>query len=372
MKSVREYREALYGCRFCSMCKPAAEVANLTQFESHTTRARAITLWRVQEGIAEWRPRDVELLYESTLDSISQAWCVVDYPVSEYVLAARAAVYAAGLAPPQVRDAVRRAAAVPPAEAASVLLLGGEAAEAGIPELAQDAVRALGRVGTPAKAAVAPSGALAYCLGDLETARAQAEAVAGLIRDAGARSVVADGPQTLWALTRILPDLGVQLPHGVGVHSLSECLAGTLQSGSPTRSRSAGARVLFHDSRAASLLAEAPPTAEAIQPGYHGPEETLGKGRIFDAPRQGLDALGMQRLFSVWSRALCKSCGADDGLWLTYPALAEGLARQRLREAKRQGAELLVADSPLCVTHLSRFAAGEGVEVCWLAALLEG
>ena len=372
MKSLRDYREVLYGCRFCSMCKPAGEVANLTQYESHTTRARAITLWRLAEGIAEWRPRDVELLYQSTLDSISQAWCVVDYPVSEYILAARAEAFAAGLAPAAAQQAARRTVPVPPTESAPVLLLGGEAAELGNSEHAREAIRALERAGTQAKAVVASSGALAYSLGDLAGARVQAHAVVEMIQQAGARSVVADGPQTLWALARVYPDLGVPLPKGVGVTSLSESLANKLGSGAPMRSSYADRRVFFHDSRAACLLAERPPTAEAIQPGYRGPEVTLGKGRVFDAPRQLLDGLGIHRLYFVWSRALCKSCGADDGLWLTYPALAEGLARRRLQEARRLGAELVVTDSPLCAAHLARFAEAEGIEVCWLPAVLEG
>ncbi|MCI0477706.1 MAG: hypothetical protein L0Y55_15795, partial [Anaerolineales bacterium] len=108
MKDLREYKDTRYGCRFCTMCKPAAEVANLTQLESHTTRARALILWRIAADIAKWQPRDIELLYQSTLDSISQAWCVVDYPVSEHVLAARAEVHAAGHAPQEVRQTLTR------------------------------------------------------------------------------------------------------------------------------------------------------------------------------------------------------------------------------------------------------------------------
>jgi Fe-S oxidoreductase len=233
-------------------------------------------------------------------------------------------------------------------------------------------VRTLEQVGTHAEAVVASSGALAYCLGDLEGARAQAQGVVELVRQTGAQSLIADGAQTLWALTRIYTDLGVSLPDGVAVTSLTEVLAEAVGRGTSEPAGVSGRRAFFHDSRAASLLADCPPSVEAIQPGYRGPEETFGKGRIFDAPRQALDALGMQRPFSVWSRALCKSCGADDGLWLTYPALAEGLARQRLQDAKRLGADLLVADSPLCAAHLSRFAAAEGIEVRWLPVLLGG
>lgn len=415
MKSLREYREVLYGCRFCPMCKPAGEVANLTQVESHTTRARAIMLWRIAEGIATWRPRDVELLYQSTLDSISQAWCVVDYPVSEYVLAARAEAFAAGLAPQRVREAAHRSVPIPPPEATPVLLLAGEAADLGNPALAQDALRALERAGTRAEAAVATTGALAYSLGDLAGARAQAQAVVELIRRSGASVVVADGAQTLWALRRIYPALAVALPDGVAVPSLSELLADAMQRGtltlpgvhpeqsaavskeatkqhlrhtqahvSPT-SESAiasnpsasseslaliGRKAFFHDCRAISLAAGAAAHTEAIQPGYRGDEENLGKGNVFDAPRRVLDALGASRTYSVWSRALCKSCGADDGLWLTYPQLAEGLAKQRLQEARRLGAEVIVTDSLLCAKHLARTASNDDLPIRYLPELL--
>lgn len=65
-----------------------------------------------------------------------------------------------------------------------------------------------------------------------------------------------------------------------------------------------------------------------------------------------------------------RSCGADDGLWLTYPKLAAGLARQRLQEAKRLGAETLITDSVLCARHLAKFCAEEDVRVVWLPELL--
>lgn len=80
--------------------------------------------------------------------------------------------------------------------------------------------------------------------------------------------------------------------------------------------------------------------------------------------------MGMERLYSTWSRSLCRSCGADDGLWLTYPKLAAGLARQRLQEAKRLGAEILITDSLLCAQHLAKYCAEGDVRVVWLPELL--
>lgn len=369
MKNLREYKDNLYGCRFCTMCKPVAEVANLTQLESHMTRARALMLWRIAEGIAEWQPRDIELLYQSTLDSISQAWCVVDYPVSEYVLAARAEVYAAGQAPQEVRQALSRSNVAQTIAKSDVLFLASEAAELENESASEPALRALERAGIKPSMATVWSGALAFGLGDVPRAVEQAKQVVELIRQSGARTIIADGAQTLWALRRVYPALKVALPDGVAVTSLSEFLANAIKQGQVSLPH-IQQKIFFHDCRAATLVADGTAQTEVIQPGYRGDEETLGKGNVFDAPRRVLDALGVNRMYSVWSRTLCKSCGADDGLWLTYPKLAAGLAKQRLQEAKRIGAEMIVTDSILCAKHLARVAGDGDIAVRWLPELL--
>ena len=367
--ALSAYRDFLYGCRFCPMCKPAGEVANLTLFESHTTRARALLLWRIAEGIATWQKRDVELLYQSTLDSISQAWCVVDCPVSEYVLAARAEVCAVGQAPQPVRQALSRFNVAQTIAKSDVLFLASEAAELENESASEPALRALERAGTKPSVATVLSGAFAFALGDLPRAAEQAKQVVEVIRQSGARTIIADGAQTLWALRRVYPALNVALPDDVIVTVLSEFLADAIKLEQVALPRMRQ-KIFFHDCRAASLVADAMAQTEAIQPGYRGDEETLGKGNVFDAPRHVLDALGVNRMYSVWSRALCKSCGADDGLWLTYPKLAEGLAKQRLQEAKRLGAEMIVTDSILCAKHLVHVAGDDGIAVRWLPDLL--
>ncbi|HIQ05009.1 MAG TPA: (Fe-S)-binding protein [Anaerolineae bacterium] len=364
------YSNFLFGCRFCPMCKPAGEVANLTMLESHTTRARAMMLWRIANDLATWGSREVELLYQSTLDSISQAWCVNHYPVSEYMAVARVEVFRAGLAPESVQQALQRTTPEPVPVNGDVLLLASEAAELGDAKAYQPALQALARAGVQAKPLVAASGALTYSLGDRQCARDQATRVVDLIQESNAWMVIADSPQTLWALHRIYPVLEVSLPTGVTVTSLSEHLARAVQEGRLTLPRHDGERIFFHDSRSACLVADEMAQAEVIQPGYRGPEETLGKGEVYDAPRRLVDNMGMERLCSVWSRSLSKSCGADDGLWLIYPKLAEGLARQRLQEAKQLGAELIITDSVLCARHLARAAEEGDVHVHWLPELL--
>jgi Fe-S oxidoreductase len=353
------------------MCKPAGEVANLTLLESHATRARAMQIWRTLEGTGSWTPRHVELLYESTLDSISQAWCISHYQVSDYILGARAEVFEAGLAPGVVTQALNRSRPVTVAHSAEVLLLASEVAEFGDEAAVQPALRMLDRTGIRAWPVVAPSGALAYALGNRTMAREQARRLGALVGESQARMVVADGPQTLWALRRIYPKLGVALPDGVIVTSCSEHLARALDEGRVRLPRRPGRKVLVHDSRSAALCADTFASAVTIQPGYRGDEETLGTGAVYDAPRRLVDATEAVRLFTVWSRSLSRSCGADDGLWLTYPALAEGLARQRLAEARRLGAEMVVADSLVCARHMSRFSHAEQMPARWLLEWLE-
>ena len=103
---LEAHKQALYELRFSPMCKPAGEVANLTQLESHTTRSHVMMMWRIAAGHLDWGEREAELIYESTLDSISEAFDVFHYPVSQYMLDARAEIWESGLAPEPVVEAV--------------------------------------------------------------------------------------------------------------------------------------------------------------------------------------------------------------------------------------------------------------------------
>ncbi len=352
------------------MCKPAGEVSNLTQLESHTTRARALLLWRVAEYGLAWRPRDVELLYQSTLDSISQAFCVVDYAVSEYVAAARAEIYAAGQAPAPVMAVLQRQYLPCYASPVDTVLLAGDAAELDDYGAMSTLEGLLARAGIRASGLLAPSGAFAYALGALDLARSQAGEVARLVAECGARRVVADGPDTLWALRRLYPALGTPLPDSVEITSLSEALASVLAGSRLRLPNYNGQKIFFHDSRSAFQLGKRSARAEAIQPGYRGPETMSGEGEVYEAPRRLLTALGMAPCYSVWCRALSRSSGADDGLWRTYPALARSLAQARLAQARAAGAERLVTDSLLAARWLAQAWQAGDPAVSWLPELL--
>jgi len=283
---LEAHKKELYKLRFSPMCKPAAEVANLTQLESHTTRSRMMMLWRIAEGHLDWSQREVELLYESTLDSISEAFDVFHYPVSRYMLDARADVWEAGLAPENVQRVVstsleQKVDSPPQVKAKGALLLAGEIAQLGDKGFLPPLETALGAAGLTAPVWIAPSGALAYALGAWEAAQEQARAILEGIENSRASTVIADGPETAWALLKVYPALGLTLPDGVKVKLLSEALAERLI---PDR-RELGA-VFFHDSRPAYFLAESAPNHLAVMPGFAGEATAFGSGPVYEVPRK--------------------------------------------------------------------------------------
>lgn len=371
MARLNAYNQQLYELRFSPMTKPATEVSNLTQLESHTTRARTMMFWRITQGIIHWGQREVELLYQSTLDSISEAFDVFHYPISQIMLAARADVWDAGLAPECVRQAVAWAGSAgpepDPAPAASTLLLAGEIAQLPDTALLAPVQAALRAADISAAAWVVPTGALPYALGAWDAARAQARQVVAGIQQSGAQTIIADGPETAWALTKIYPALEIGWPENVTVKLLSAVLDERL---TPSLAPRHAETVFVHDSRPACLIADEMANNLAVMPGYNEDEAAFGRGAVYEAPRRLLDALGASRVFRTWTRSLAKTSGADDGLWLTYPHLAAGLASQRLDYAERLGATLLVTDSPLAAAFLAKHATGRTLKVKLLAELL--
>ena len=262
---LEAHKQALYELRFSPMCKPATEVANLTQLESHTVRARTMMFWRIAQGIIDWGPREVELTYESTLDSISGAFDVFHYPIHLYMLDARADIWDAGLAPDCVKRIVEASAgktiADPPAT--ETVLLAGEVAQLGDDALLEPMAAALEAAGVEAPAWVVPSGALAYALGAWDVARMRAIKVVEALESRDVKTIVADGPETAWALTKIYPALGVALPGGVTVKLLSEVLA----AGIVPPSQDLG-KIFVHDSRPAYLIATEERLHTVVLPGY--------------------------------------------------------------------------------------------------------
>ncbi len=364
LKTLKEFEKDLYGCRFCPMCKPASEVANITQVESHTTRARAMMVWRYTAGVAELSRDEIELLYRCTLDSVSEAWCVNHYPVSAYVAAARRSIVSQDRAPEEVKAALGFSTTLEEKGEGEVLFLACEIAQTNQEAMLDVALEVLEKGGIRARALPLLDGSFAYSLGAEKEARDRTGIVAQAIRESGAHTVYCDGPRTQWALSELASMLDVEMPEDIVIKPFAEVM---LKVAEPA---SSPGKVFSHDCRAAMGLARSLPTDAAILPDCTGPEEVLGTGDVYELPRRVLDALGMVRTFSVWSRAMAKSCGADDGLDFTYPELAAELARERIRKVKETGAEKLVTDSPLCAAHMRKALIEDTSYIAWLPELV--
>jgi Fe-S oxidoreductase len=365
---LSQYRKELYELRFSPMCKPAAEIASVTKLESHSTRSRVLLMWRIVSGLCEWAPREVELIYQSTLDSISEAFDLFKYPVSELMLAARADVWELGLAPNVVRYAAEKESQLTQPithPSNQTVVLAGEISQLNDSRQLSSILSALRKHGIDAEPLVVPTGASAYALGARQIASEQAKSVVDALIRGNVKVVVTDGPETAWALRKIYPRLGLSLPETTKVTMLSEVLAAV-----PVRAETTLGKVFVHDSRAACLVADRMASHLAILPGYRENEAEFGLGEVYEAPRRLIDQLGAERLFTTWTRSLAKSCGSDDGLWLTYPNLAAELAEARLREVDRLGADLLITDSPLAAAFLRQHRGQHRVKTVFLPEIL--
>jgi hypothetical protein len=259
-----------------------------------------------------------------------------------------------GLVPGPVKAALQRDAAPAPCPKAETILLASSAAELGNPAFADPAVKALAKIGIKASVYAEMTGSLSFVLGDVDSAKRQAEAVIRMIAAGGVKRIITDGVQGLFSLRVIYPLLGVQLPKGIQINSLAEVLAEKAKGNVSADAAAGKTKVYVHDSRAACLLADEMSSDEALKPELDGNESLLGKGEIYEATRRIVDEAGLTRVFGVWSRALSKSCGTDDGLWITYPEIAKKLALSKLDYVAGLGAEVIITDDLLNAEYLKK------------------
>ena len=369
MLRTKEYEQYLWGCRFCPMCKPVSDVANATFLESHATRAHAMIIWRVSNGIKDYTDKEIELLYQTNLDSVSEAFCVDHYAVSSYLLAARQDIVDAGRAPKVVCAVFERAQEirVSGATKGGAAILCSEALSFGYQEAVQKVSDVAKKLGAGVIAGY--SGVDAYVLGNTKKALADANDLVKAIADSGVQTIVADGTETWYALTKLYPEIGVTLPQGVKVVNMAEF---AFASKDVTKSDITGKDVFVHDARASYFLREGEADEKVIMPDFFGPEELLGAGKVYETIREIVDKMGAVRKFSVWSRALAKSMGMDEALYLTYPDLAAKIAAVRLKHIAEIGAQYIVTDSLATVLFLenTKPEGSENIKPIWLPQLI--
>jgi Fe-S oxidoreductase len=102
---------------------------------------------------------------------------------------------------------------------------------------------------------------------------------------------------------------------------------------------------------------------------FHDPCH-LGRGlKIFDEPREIIKKLGYEISEMKLSRNESFCCGAGGGVKSNEPELANKIGKDRIEQAKKTGAKILVTNCPLCYLHLKENA--KEIEVKELIELFE-
>lgn len=89
----------------------------------------------------------------------------------------------------------------------------------------------------------------------------------------------------------------------------------------------------------------------------------LGRGsRVFDAPRNVIKNIpGVEFIEMVRSRELSRCCGAGCGCVAAFKPIAVSLALERVLEAEKTGADLIVTTCPFCNLNLNNVAKENGM-----------
>lgn len=215
------------------------------------------------------------------------------------------------------------------------------------------------------------AGGLAYDLGFQDDARTLAQHQQRLLKASGASVLLSACAEDYAAFRNLYPRLGVSLQDVRVVHStdfLEELLAaGKLQ----LRTQGEG-KFTYHDPCRLGRLSEpyTPWQGQWItvlntMAVPDSPRPVLyGNGGNYEAPRRLLQRVqGLQLVEMERNREFAYCCGAAAGAAQTYPAMADGAALTRLREAKATGASTLVTACAGCQRHLGAVAAAHGIEL---------
>ena len=165
-------------------------------------------------------------------------------------------------------------------------------------------------------------GLYAYDLGFRREYNRLEKANLATVNAAGIRNVVVacGSCQRIWREYAKKADFGIQILHGV------EFVANALRAGRLKFTKTIHKKVTYHDS-------------------CH-----LGRGcGVYDAPRTILGSIpGVELVEMERNRRWAWCCGGGGGVPEAYPELAQWSAEDRLREAKKTGADLLLTSSALC------------------------
>lgn len=344
--AFRESPEQLKRCAFChDQCMSATPEAVATGSQARVVSRVAILGRMLERGELEWSATSAAPLFYGLNDGWQREYCIFadeGQRIEPYLRRLRGQAIARGVAPEPIANALARtrasgnvfglASAAPPKQprrTGSVAYLHDQATRFLTPAVVGAAHDVLQAAGAPASDLPVESGGMVELdLGDEESARQAATAVADAIAGSGANMVVTTDPTLAYVIRFGYPFLGVDAR--VPVLHLTEFLVDrpvACAAGPPVK-------IVFHD----------PPWL------------SRGLG-VIDAPREIL-----RRMEGVQLREAASAgrLAASDGPLAGYPDpdVARAIAQQRVQELRATGAELIVTASPYSEANLAAVAGG--------------
>lgn len=344
MSALTEPASTYNLCRFCLMCRHVCPVGRTTKREATTPHGWALLMASVDRGQMTWDAEAVDTLYQCADCGLCQSFCVTNQPLPAAIVATRARVAAAGLAPATVIDIDLKlkqwgnpyrevkpsglealAGLADAADARQSALFVGAAAQYLRPQTLAAARFLLGKLSVAhTLIGVGRSSAyLPYTLGLTDTARTLAQATLAEISATKCKRVVVLSPEDVHTFQNISARLGLTWPEGVIVVELVELVADALNNGG----------LKLHQVDAALT--------------YHDPAHALRQPARAVTVRKLLAALAEEPLREMfWREQRAAPGGSVGGLEFTQPALAAQMTRERLAEARATGAQMLVTEDP--------------------------
>jgi len=102
---------------------------------------------------------------------------------------------------------------------------------------------------------------------------------------------------------------------------------------------------------------------------YHDPCHLGRQMGVYEEPREIIRGLGYELVEMDLNRSESFCCGGGGGVKTNEPELANKIAKERIKQAKKTGAKILCTACPLCWLHLKENA--DDLEVKELGEILE-
>ena len=354
------FQETIKACSTCLLCRHACTVGNVTLRDTNLPRGKALLLLALQKGLQDWDERAVEVVYQCTNCHLCREWCLPGWDIAPLMLAARAEVVDAGLAPatavrikqnfesfgnPYGEEHKQSEAWIrdlPKSEAPEVLYYLGSTVSHRRPEIAKAAATIFERCGTPFK--ILPNepdcGEFLYVLGFQGEARDWASSTLEAIKSSGAKVVVSSDPTCIETFRHGYREWGLEVPDDLQFLHISEYLANAIHSG----------RLELRESFRGTIT-------------YHDPCSLGREMKVFDAPRDVLTAIpGLQLREMRLNREHSPCCGNGGGVPATFPEIASGAGANAGDVILETGADILVTSCPSCQQSLKKHVPGMEVE----------